>query len=283
MHQVKIMIRIGLAIVVIQCLFFCSKEIDLYDNEEEIRLIDQISAEEIELEIEIDSNGQFIDTLSITRRKYASDDFKIYEERNWGESSNSKSYYREDAGLFYQEMSHYGGEFQTIYETSVHRDGYIVNAVRLDKDLRSGKTDTMWMDFKHSFRKDGTRAKLEIITKASEGEGKSLTYYNENEQILSQVSLIEEDTIQFDEYIYQGSKLAKNISRWYRREGLTKVYHYDEDEQLRLVEHFKGFQEIESEKTLTIKCENGKNGRIKFCREKDILKNIARTIRYIRT
>ena len=257
-----------------------------FNNTREIERIDKLKYTKTTYEIETDSIESFSDTLTITKSKYIDNVKRYVEIINLKNIDRliTKSYYKENEDLFYEESKGLNGIFHSIFETKTNKEGDIYKAIQLDLS-ETNKYDTIYLRFKPIHTLSGKLQQLKIESETPEiGNFLSKIEYNENEKPIHETNfnnnvLIKEKVWKYKNSILQSyyykifnsnpkrifeshfnskGKLIKEIeSEIYKNENkeiITKDYTYDNsDNLLRCSIYNKITKDIKSIKYIVIK------------------------------
>lgn len=261
------------------CLLSCQAPIYL-DNQEEMARIDELPIDQIILELEIDSTGQTLDTLSHTYLKFDANRNKVFRRNlDYGAIAiETITYYRESEGTFYQKVHLLADQEKSYYETLVRADGKTEKALYIFQSVEG--RDTQFLDFQYLDRTDGTIEQLRIISKSADGEGVSIDQYDKQERLTSSVLLLESDTIHIEERYYRDSLLQKIVEKALIGSPPLSIRYYNEAEKLAEEQSFASVDQNAEMLTRT-QYSYGSDGSLQARIEEDLIKNKRRYFKYI--
>lgn len=207
----------------------CTQNVN--DNAKLINQIDSINNYKTIYELQIDSLGAIIDTLSIQKKKENKNGKLVFKEnilfRKQGTLS-SINYYRDNETLFYSkfESSEYG--IMSLFE-AWYKNNEIEKALSVEYDDNKAK-DTIEISYKHLYHPNKTKNKT-IITSKYKDENKigNITelFYNDAEKLTSEISILYGDTLTVSKYTYSKKLLKKKTIKDYKK-GVFVNLDYDE-------------------------------------------------------
>jgi hypothetical protein len=204
------------------------------DNKKMRASIDSLEISEIITEVETDSLGNLLDTISLTYLKYDDEKRKRYKARKYRYKDREltlKDYYKPNEDLFYRESFNDEGESESIFETISNRTGRVVKAIQINKEF--DPIDTTIMNYTHSFHPNGKVKELVIKAYHEEvGKFNSRVIYDKNEAPLFEVIIMDSDTMSYQVWEYSNSKLYKSIYTNYQIDTSKSIYYFGEGEQL---------------------------------------------------
>lgn len=218
----------------------CSSE-EYIDNQAMIDSIDALEFTEIITEIEVDSIGNILDTLSIEYLKFDDQNRKRFKkEIYWYENEKWSwiDYFKPDEDLFYRESFDEEGNSNSIFETKSNLKGRVVSALEISKEREPH--DTVFMNYSHKFYLNGNVRQLVIQASHKEIDNLiSKTEYDKNKNPLVELMMIKKDTISFQIWEYLDTMLQKSIYTNYQTDTSKSVYHFGEQETLIKEEEFE--------------------------------------------
>lgn len=264
------------------CLWLSSCQTQTHlDNQTDIEALDSLPISETRFELELDSNGQVQDTISIIHLKFNHAGDKVYQRYEGQNPSEIRitSYYREPGGIFFQKTDLPDSQGMSYYETLVKPDGRIDKAFYI---FDSGEVrDTQFMEFQYVHRDDGTKEEIRIRSRSIDGEGLNIDTYDQQEKLQSSVMILESDTIHIEERYYQDTVLQKIVDRALISEPPLSISYYNGSGKLEAEKSFAGLDqetEVLFLTTYTYDAEGELSGKI----EEDFMAGKKRYFKYIR-
>ncbi len=199
-----------------------------------IDFIDSLNTSEVITEVETDSIGNILDTLSVTYVKYDDKNCKRFTKKTYwykGRKSSWIDYFKPDKNLFYRESFNEKGETNSVFETKSNFKGKIEKAIQINTE--GDQIDTTLMDYSHIFYSNGNIKELQIKSFHEEvGELVIKINYDEYEKPLSEVMVLKKDTTSFQIWEYLDTILEKSIYTNYLRDTSKSIYYFEKGELL---------------------------------------------------
>lgn len=261
------------------CLLSCQAQTYL-DNQEEVARIDELPIDQIILEVETDSIGQILDTLSRTYLKLDAKQNKVFRRTLDHQSVKAETitYYRESEGTFYQEVQLLEIQESSYYETLVRTDGRIEKALYI---FESGEIrDTQFMEFQYLYRANGAKEQIRITSKSADGEGLNIDNYDTLERLISSVLVLESDTICIEERYYRDSLLQKIVEKALIGNPPLIISYYNDAGKL---EEEQSFAKLDQNSKMLKRTRYSylPDGSLKAKVEEDLIENEKRYFKYI--
>ena len=214
---------------------------ELTENERMKSSIDKLEFSKKIIEVEIDSIGNIVDTISIEQLKFDSRGKKRFRKRAYWYKDRKLSwidYFKPDEDLFFRKVIDEEGNIQSIFETLSNQEGEIKKAIQIDKE--TNPNDTILMEYSHDYYQNGHVKNLSIRTFHEEfGASISKINYDEQENPVFEVVMMEDDTISFQNWEYSDKMLRKSIYTNYQMDTSKSVYYFGEKKLLVSEEEFE--------------------------------------------
>ncbi|GJM34552.1 MAG: hypothetical protein DHS20C18_35530 [Saprospiraceae bacterium] len=196
--------------------------------------IDSMKISKIITEVETDSIGNILDTLSIEYLKYDENNRKRFKRKIYwykDRKMSGKDYFRPDEDLFYRESFDEDGKLNSIFETISNKNGRVERAMQIDKGREP--IDTIIMDYSHELQSNGKVKKLLIKASHEEvGELISKLIYDEYENPIFEVMIMENDTMSFQTWEYSDTVLQRSIYTHYLGDTSMSIYLFGVEKML---------------------------------------------------
>lgn len=250
-------------------------------NQTEIDTIDRLPINETVTELELDSMGEVMDTLSLTSLKFNSAGGKIYQKYQGYQTPGitTISYYRDQEELCYQSTQFSATQDQSFFQTSFTSDGRIDKALYI---FNSGEVrDTQFMEYQYDYRPDSTKKEVRILSTSTDGTGMNIDTYDVQEKLLSSVLILESDTIHIEERFYQDSLLMKIVDKSFIGAPSLSISHYNSAGKLREETSFASLEENAKPLQQTLYSYDGE-GQLSGKIEESLLDGKKRYFKYLR-
>lgn len=261
------------------CLLSCQAPSYL-DNQEEMARIDELPIEQIILELETDSIGQILDTLSRTYLKFDAKQNAVFQRyvQYPPVRIESISYFLESNEPFYKEV-HLPEYQETSYHNAVVRsDGRTEKALYLSHSRE--KRDTQFLDFQYLDRANGSIEQLRIISKSIDVEEYIVNNYDTLERLVSSILVLEPDTVHIEERYYRGFHLQKRVEKAIIGHPPLKISYYNNDGKLEEEQSFAGVDQ-NSDMLMQTQYSYGADGSLQARVEEDLTKKKRRYFKYV--
>lgn len=203
--------------------------------------IDKLEFSKKITEVEIDSIGNIVDTISIEDLKFDSNSKKRFKEKVYWYKDRKSSwidYFKPDEDLFFREAFDEEGKSYSTFETLSNKKGEVKKAIQINKEREP--IDTTFMEYSHDYYRNGNVKKLTIRTFHEEvGELISKVKYDEKENPIFEVMIMTDDTMSFQNWEYSDTILQKSIYTNYQRDTSKSVYYFGERKLLINEEEFE--------------------------------------------
>lgn len=189
-------IRSGSTLFALIMVISCSRNKDC-NNLELIDNINSIKKTEIIYEIQTDSIGSFLDTLSVEKIKKNENNITVYREKLFFKNNNGLkqvNYYRDNENLFYSKLISSNDKVLRIFE-SWDKEGNIENGISVE--FEHGKPlDTIFINYKHCFGDNELVNKTTIISKKKNDIGNTTElFYNDENNLIKEILIQNNDTL----------------------------------------------------------------------------------------
>jgi hypothetical protein len=217
----KIVWIISLALTLVSC---CSEP---KKNKERIENIDSMSGLTTVYIVELNSSQNFKDTLSIEKYKKCKGN-KVYEEKRYFSGKNTltiASYFSNDGELFFESSKH--SSLGLVFEYEYwNQEDEIERAISVSYE-NNRVQDTIFIEYDNSQRATNNKT---IINSKYEGKisNQIELIYNQNDLIVSEVFIMENDTLSVTGYKYNEKKLIEKKVNNYSDSILTKTKYVNE-------------------------------------------------------
>lgn len=232
----KIRIIVSICFLIIGC---SSNKVE--DNIGIKKIIDQLEVSKKITEVQIDTVGNILDTITIEYLKFDNRGRKRFKKREfWYEDREFYfiDYFDANEDLFFREVFDKYGELYSNFEAFFNRKGEIIKAVQVDKE---GETvDTIFMDYFREYYLNGSVKKLMIKTSHEEiGESMSKVTYDEQGNPIFELMTMNGDTFSIQDWEYSDTILQKSIYMNYQVDTSKSIYYFVEGKQLIKEEEFE--------------------------------------------
>jgi len=218
----------------------CSSS-EYIDNQKMKDAIDSLEISKIITEVEIDSIGNILDTLSIEYLKYDVKNRKRFKQHIYWNQDRKMSwidYFKPDEDLFYRESFDEKDKSNSIFEAKSLIGGNIKKVMQISKDRTP--FDTIHMEYSYRFHSNGKIKQLLIKTTHKEVDGFiSKLIYDKYEKPLFEMTIWNNDTMSFQAWEYIDTMLQKCIYTDYQRDTSKSVYYFKGKKMLTKEEAFK--------------------------------------------
>ncbi|WP_062061772.1 hypothetical protein [Aquimarina longa] len=217
------------SLLLILILSSCKNEIKNSDLINEIKNLKNIATI---YEIEIDSVGNFLDTLSIRKIKKNREGVEVYkkykifvDEESFYETTN---YFRDNSELFYSAMksSEYGliSTFESWYKENKIEKGIFINYKK--EEIK----DTIFSNYEYHYALNGVLNKLIITSEQNDTIlSKELILYNEQEKPIKEFIISDKDTLSKTIYAYNGEVMSKKIIEDFNDKSVDIIKYNDKN------------------------------------------------------
>ena len=203
--------------------------------------IDKLEFSKKITEVEIDSIGNIVDTISIEHLKFDSNGKKRFKEKVYWYKDRKTSwidYFKPDEDLFFREAFDEEGKSYSTFETLSNKKGEVKKAIQINKEREP--VDTTFMDYLCEYHPNGNVKKLHINTFHQEvGELISKIEYDEQENPLFEVMIFKSDTISFQNWEYSDTILQRSVYTNYQKDTSRSIYYFEEEKLLIREEEFE--------------------------------------------
>lgn len=203
---------VNFAIILTIFLFVGCTDQQATDNSSLIHRIDKIPVHEILAEIELDSLGQYGDTLQIVKtKKWARGKvaYEVRENRRKGLVFLSKSYFSEISGdKFYAEVNAPAISTRNIFEANRNTRGQIESAKQIFIE-DSGSPDTVHIKYDYYYSSNNQLQMTQVTAVDDESPIITDVYYNQDELAVRSVQYSLTDTIETKVYDYRSGPLQR--------------------------------------------------------------------------
>ncbi|MFK7773531.1 MAG: hypothetical protein AB8F94_15380 [Saprospiraceae bacterium] len=209
----------------------CSPE-ELEDNQFLIDKIDKKGYSECLVKLEIDSLGNIIDTIDITKKKLDGDDKLIFKKRIYNFNKKkyiTKTYYWEDGTDFLsisESESKDSKNYSEILRTKSNKLKRLITYSEFD-----GEIDTLIMDYKFDYSIFGRKKRLTLKLNSKEENSSYIIEYNQDEKAKTEMTIIELDTFERKNYFYTNHKLVKIEKYKQSLDTFLTVHFFNEHEK----------------------------------------------------
>lgn len=201
------------------------------ENEETIEAyvkgVDKIKKVEKLYEIELDSLGMIIDTLSLKTNKVNNKGELIFQERKINTNKGvikRTDYYKKKELIFSKSESSNLGVLSVFKFINLNDDFRRAISVQYNEGIPK---DTILMEYKYSYKEDKLKH-LNITANLNKNfSSKTEIDYIEKDMPVKELSILNGDTISLQKYIYR-NRLLKSKSLINYQKGLIFLYKYDD-------------------------------------------------------
>jgi hypothetical protein len=206
----------------------CSSN-EYIDNKKSIELIGALEVSDTIMEVETDSVGNILDTILIEHLKYDDKKRKRYKKSIYfheGFSTSRVDYFTPEEDLFRSEIFDKDEKPNSIFETFISKKGTIKAATLIVKEGAS--YDTLLMNHFHEFYPNGKIKKLEIKAFHNKTPNNvTKIEYNRYEKPLSEITMVEGDTLRYKTWEYADSTLQKIVYINYQADTSKSIYYFN--------------------------------------------------------
>jgi len=211
-------------------------------NLELINQIDSIKNVTVTYKLEVDSEGSFLDSVSIEKKKVSDSQKVVYEENKIFKGDGFIkiiNYYSDNENLIYSKT--YSNELGIISISEFWENDSLITKGQSIGFKNNIAKDTISIDYNYIFNPNNLLENLNISSKLlNEKEYGNLTSinYDENGRVTSEYLIQKNDTLRETNYKYEQDNLkVKSIIDY--NEGLLRVLEYDKNGYIVQEELFK--------------------------------------------
>lgn len=252
---------INICLLAFMSLFYSCQKDKLISSKELLSEIDKLKVENISYELQTDSLGEILDTISKTIIKKNNDGVKVYEEKKVYKGENFydiKNYYLKGNNLFYSKTVSSELGIISIFETFLNKDK-IVKAFTVNY-LDNKILDTIKIDYKYFYKKNFLKKLVVSIEDDTVSKPKITISYNDFEKPYLEINEINDEIELKTLYEYNKDILVKKVIKNIKANSINEFFYNKEgflESEILLVKGVNDFDTIRKVKYL-----NNKNGEI---------------------
>jgi|GEM_PF-3935036 len=207
----------------------CASE-KLEDNQILKEYSDQLAYSECWLVVQMDSLGNTIDTVSISKKKFDDDgDLRFQQSYTWHKNQAyiSKRYYWKDGTDYLSTTESASSDFKSHTEVQRSNKGELINLISIAEF--DGISDTLQLVYQ--YRYSLTRKLVELRMENTSDDGDMyIMKYNCDEIIASKVVMNEKDTLEKSTYDAEGNLKSEQINKF--GDTLVTISYYSVNNEL---------------------------------------------------
>lgn len=197
----------------------CSLNNDSYESRMQ-KDIDQMPISEIVIELETDSIGNELDTITIKRNKYDTKGRIRYTETTY-DSIKSELYYTTNKDIFHSETFS-KGKSTSLFRTTSDASGNVITAIQTMLD--NGQLDTVHMSYDRSLHPNGETKELVITIDHNDvPNSKGVLTKNSLGQPISEILITNGDTSQSQSWQYIDTVLVSSTAHTQSISGISST------------------------------------------------------------